>query len=107
MGKKSRFGPGFLVAAAFIGPGTVTSATLAGAHFGFSLIWVVVIAILAAVVLQEMVGRFSLSPRIDLASALVRFTSKKELKWVFQILAFLALIIGCAAYEAGNIVGGS
>ena len=34
------FGPGVLVAAAFIGPGTVTACTLAGANFGFALIWV-------------------------------------------------------------------
>ena len=107
MGKKSKFGPGFLVAAAFIGPGTVTTATLAGASFGYSLIWVVLIAILAAVVLQEMVGRFSLSVKIDVATALVRLTKNKWLKHGFQILAFLAIIVGCTAYEAGNIVGGS
>ena len=107
MGKKSKFGPGFLVAAAFIGPGTVTSATLAGSGFGFSLIWVVVVAIFAAMVLQEMAGRFSLATRIDVASALVTLTQKKSLRVIFQVLAFLAIVIGCAAYEAGNIVGGS
>lgn len=107
MGKKSRFGPGFLVAAAFIGPGTVTSATLAGARFGFSLLWIIVIATFAAIVLQEMTARFSLSTKIDVASALVKFPKKRSLKYFFQILAFLAIIIGCAAYEAGNIIGGS
>lgn len=107
MGKKSKFGPGFLVAAAFIGPGTVTTAALAGAKYGYSLIWVVLIATLSAIVLQEMVGRFSLSTKIDVASALVRLTKNKWLKLVFQILAFLAIIVGCAAYEAGNIIGGS
>lgn len=107
MGKKAKFGPGFLVAAAFIGPGTVTSATLAGSGYGFSLIWVVVVATFAAIVLQEMVGRFSLSTKIDVATALVKMTQKKILRVIFQILAFLAIVIGCAAYEAGNIVGGS
>lgn len=107
MGKKSKFGPGFLVAAAFIGPGTITSATLAGAKFGFSLIWVVAISIFAAIVLQEMVGRFSLSTKIDVASALVKFTRKKWLKLGFQVIGFSAIVVGCAAYEAGNIVGGS
>jgi len=107
MEKKSKFGPGFLVAAAFIGPGTVTSATLAGSRYGFSLIWVVVVATFAAIVLQEMVGRFSLSTKIDVATALVKFTRRKSLKVIFQVLAFLAIVIGCAAYEAGNIVGGS
>jgi Mn2+/Fe2+ NRAMP family transporter len=107
MEKKSKFGPGFLVAAAFIGPGTVTTATLAGASYGYSLIWVVLIAIFAAIVLQEMVGRFSLSTKIDVATALVQLTKQKWLKHGFQILAFLAIIVGCTAYEAGNIIGGS
>ena len=31
-------GPGALIAAAFIGPGTVTLCTIAGASFGYSLI---------------------------------------------------------------------
>jgi manganese transport protein len=105
--KRSKFGPGFLVAAAFIGPGTVTTATLAGAQHGYALIWVVVIATLATIVLQEMAGRFSLATKIDVASALVRLTMVKWLKWGFQILGFLAIIVGCAAYEAGNIIGGS
>lgn len=106
MGKKSKFGPGFLVAAAFIGPGTVTTAAFAGARYGYSLVWVVVIAIVSAVVLQEMAGRFSLATKIDVAAALVRFTEKKWLKVGLQILAFLAIVVGCAAYEAGNIIGG-
>ena len=107
MEKKSKFGPGFLVAAAFIGPGTVTTAALAGARHGYSLIWVVAIAILATVVLQEMVGRFSLATKIDVAAALVQLTKHRWLKLGFQLLAFLAIIVGCAAYEAGNIIGGS
>ena len=52
-----RFGPGFLVAAAFIGPGTVTTASLAGAQHGFALAWAVVAAIGATLVLQEMAAR--------------------------------------------------
>ncbi len=104
---KSKFGPGFLVAAAFVGPGTVTTATLAGAKFGFSLIWVVVIAIISAIVLQEMVGRFSLSSGFDIASAIVKVPERNWVKTAFQILTFSAVVIGCAAYEAGNIVGGS
>ena len=48
MGKrnsKSSFGPGFLVAAAFIGPGTVTSCSLAGARFGYALIFALIFAV--------------------------------------------------------------
>jgi Mn2+/Fe2+ NRAMP family transporter len=107
MAKKSKFGPGFLVAAAFIGPGTVTTATLAGAGYGYALIWVIVIATLSAILLQEMAGRFSLATGIDVAAALVKLTRHRWLKRGFQLLAFLAIIVGCAAYEAGNILGGT
>ncbi len=107
MEKKGRFGPGFLIAAAFIGPGTVTSATLAGAKFGFSLLWIVLIAIFSAIILQEMVGRFSLATNMDIGSALVKIPDKEWIRIIFKILAFLAIIVGCAAYEAGNIVGGA
>ena len=33
-------GPGPLIAAAFIGPGTVTICTLAGVKFGMDLLWI-------------------------------------------------------------------
>ncbi len=43
MQRKRPFGPGLLVAAAFIGPGTVTTASVAGAQFGFALVWSAVV----------------------------------------------------------------
>ncbi|MEL6957123.1 MAG: divalent metal cation transporter, partial [Pseudomonadota bacterium] len=52
-----RFGPGVLVAAAFIGPGTVTACTLAGSNFGFALVWALVFATLATIALQDMAAR--------------------------------------------------
>ncbi|MDH3994286.1 MAG: divalent metal cation transporter, partial [Gammaproteobacteria bacterium] len=42
-----RFGPGLLVMAAFIGPGTVTTASKAGADFGFTLIWAILFSLVA------------------------------------------------------------
>jgi len=107
MEKKNKFGPGFLVAAAFIGPGTVTSATLAGAKYGYSLLWVIVLAIFSAIILQEMVGRSSLASGLDLGTSLIMIPEKKWIKFSFGSLAFIAIVIGCAAYEGGNIVGGS
>ncbi|MCK7535337.1 MAG: hypothetical protein MZV63_32325 [Marinilabiliales bacterium] len=38
-----RPGPGALVTAAFIGPGTITTCSLAGAQFGYALLWGLVI----------------------------------------------------------------
>ena len=46
-------GPGVLVTAAFIGPGTVTLCTLAGVNFGYTLLWAMTLSIVATIVLQE------------------------------------------------------
>lgn len=52
-----KLGPATLVAAAFIGPGTVVTASVAGASFGYALVWALAFAILATLILQEMSAR--------------------------------------------------
>ena len=64
------FGPGLLVMAAFIGPGTVTMASLAGAKYGYVLLWAVLFSILATMVLQEMAYRLGLVTREGLGTNL-------------------------------------
>ncbi|PKA84431.1 NRAMP (natural resistance-associated macrophage protein)-like metal ion transporter [Ulvibacter sp. MAR_2010_11] len=99
-------GPGTLVAAAFIGPGTVTVCTLAGVHFGFTLLWAMVLSIVATIVLQEMAARLGLVHGQGLAET-VKHEIKSPLLKLFAILLMLSAIgIGNAAYEAGNISGG-
>lgn len=105
MGKRIRVGPGFLITAAFIGPGTVTSASFAGASFGFSLLWVVIISGALAFVLQEMSGRFSLEKGEDLSQVLMKTTGSRLVNVIFTLIAVLAVVLGAAAYEAGNITG--
>jgi NRAMP (natural resistance-associated macrophage protein)-like metal ion transporter len=105
--KKSAFGPGFLVAAAFIGPGTVTSCSLAGANYGYALIYALVFAIITTIILQEMTGRLSLGSGRDLGQSLREFPKTMASKTIFAILTLSAITFGCAAYEAGNIVGGA
>lgn len=103
--KKPVFGPGALVAAAFIGPGTVTTCTLAGANFGTGLLWALVFATLATMVLQDMSVRLGVGARLGLGEALVGHTSSPKLKWAVRILVFVALAVGNAAYESGNLAG--
>lgn len=105
--KKSSFGPGFLVTAAFIGPGTVTSCSLAGAKFGYSLIYVLVFATITTILIQEMTGRLSLASGHDLAQALREFPQKTLTRVFFILITLCSITFGCAAYEAGNIIGGS
>ncbi len=104
---KLALGPGALVAAAFIGPGTVTVCTLAGAQFGFTLVWALVFATISTIVLQDMSSRLGASARLGLGEALMRIMPSPVLKLVVGALVFAALAIGNAAYEAGNLAGGA
>ena len=99
-------GPGPLVAAAFIGPGTVTLCTIAGVNFGFALLWAMVLSIVATVVLQEMAARLGVITQKGLSEN-IRNEIKSPIAKIFAILLILsAIVIGNAAYEAGNISGG-
>ena len=100
-----RFSPGPLVAAAFIGPGTVTTATLAGADYGYVLLWGIVASAVATVVLQEMALRIGVVGREDLGAALRRKLGRGPGFWAVATLVVLALGVGNAAYEGGNLAG--
>ena len=105
--RKISFGPGFLVTAAFIGPGTMTTCTLAGARFGFALLYALVFATVTTLFLQEMTGRLSLGSGQDLGQALRSFPRRRLTRLIYTVLTLSAITFGCAAYEAGNITGGA
>ena len=98
-------GPGPLVAAAFIGPGTVTVCTLSGVNFGFNLLWAMALSIIATILLQEMAARLGIVTQKGL-SEIIRTEIKNPLiKNSAITLVLSAIVIGNAAYEAGNISG--
>ena len=104
---KLSIGPGVLVAAAFIGPGTVTACTLAGANFGFALVWALVFATIATIILQDMAARLGAGAQLGLGEALMQGASIPVIKWAAGGLVFAALLIGNSAYEGGNLAGGA
>ncbi|WP_417443250.1 Nramp family divalent metal transporter [Joostella sp.] len=100
-----RIGPGVLVAAAFIGPGTVTACMLAGNTFGFSLLWAMLFSIVATIILQEMAARIGIITQKGLGDVVATEIEKPWLKWLVIALILGAIVIGNAAYEGGNIGG--
>ncbi|MEH6681207.1 MAG: Nramp family divalent metal transporter [Sediminicola sp.] len=98
-------GPGVLVAAAFIGPGTVTACTLAGLHFGYALLWAMGLSMLATMVLQEMSARLGLISQKGLAEVIRQQIGKPFFRYLFLGIILCAIVIGNAAYEGGNIGG--
>ncbi|RCW92763.1 Nramp family divalent metal transporter [Winogradskyella arenosi] len=100
-------GPGPLVAAAFIGPGTVTVCTLAGVNFGFALLWAMVLSVFATVILQEMAARLGVVAQKGLSEIIREEIKYPLVKGGVMLLIISAVVLGNAAYEAGNISGGA
>ena len=98
-------GPGPLVTAAFIGPGTVTVCTLAGIQYDYTLLWALVLSILATLYLQEISGRLGIVTQQDLSQLLKNQSGSRILKYFSMILILSAIGLGNAAYEGGNISG--
>ena len=105
MQRRRPFGPGLLVAAAFIGPGTVTTASVAGAQFGFALVWAVGFSIFATLVLQEMAARLGIIARSGLGEALRTAIRTPLLRLLLLVLVVIGIGGGNAAFEMGNILG--
>lgn len=100
-----KIGPGVLVAAAFIGPGTVTACTLAGAEFGYTLLWAMLLSIIATIVLQEMAARLGIITQRGLADVIKSELNTPLIRYGVIGIILGAIVIGNAAYEAGNIGG--
>ena len=102
---KITVGPGVMVAAAFVGPGTVTTASVAGASSGVSLLWAVAISVLATIVLQELSIRSALSTNQDLAPLIRQFGHDRGWGVPIALLILCSVGLGNAAYQSGNLAG--
>jgi Mn2+/Fe2+ NRAMP family transporter len=103
----NNIGPGPLVAAAFIGPGTVTLCTLAGVNFGYALLWAMALSVVATIILQEMAARLGVVTQKGLSQVIREEIKSPLVKTIVITLIISAIVIGNAAYEAGNISGGA
>ncbi|MQA01371.1 MAG: divalent metal cation transporter [Streptosporangiales bacterium] len=100
-------GPGLIVMAAFMGPGSVTTASVAGANFGFVVLWSVVFATVATIILQEMTARLGIVSRLGLGDALRQAFANPVWKAIAAVLVLLAIAVGGFSFETGNVTGAS
>lgn len=106
MSIKKFFGPSTLVTAAFIGPGTLTTCTMAGVNASYSLLWALLFSVVATIVLQEMAARLGFTTQQGLGEAINKQFSSGIARYIVLFLVVGAILVGNAAYEAGNISGG-
>jgi len=103
--RKWGLGPGLLVTAAFVGPGTIATASAAGAGYGYALLWALLFSIVATMALQEMSVRQAIVTGNGLAATLREALRGRWLGRGAILLVIAAIGLGNAAYESGNIAG--
>lgn len=98
-------GPGALVAAAFIGPGTVTSCSISGATAGYTLLWAMLLSVISVIIMQSMAARLGIVSGMGLGEALREKFTGAGARALISILVIAAVFIGNIAYETGNLTG--
>ena len=98
-------GPGAIVTAAFIGPGTVTTCIKSGYETGYSLLGIMIVAILVAITIQIFAAKTGVITQIGISKNIRKNTHSKIGKVFVTLLIVLAIFVGNSAFEAGNITG--
>lgn len=99
-------GPAAVVTSAFIGPGTITTATSAGVDFGYALLWAVVFSGLSLVIIMNMASRIAIIGKKNIIEASTDLLPHSKV-WKFFILGLLSIVMGLTAlgFSAGNLIG--
>ncbi|XP_075650484.1 metal transporter Nramp6.1-like [Castanea sativa] len=84
-------GPGFLVSIAYIDPGNLETDLQAGASYRFEQLWVILIGLIFALIIQSLAANLGVSTGKHL-SELCKFEYPKYMKYCLWLLAEVAVI---------------
>ncbi|KAF8023669.1 hypothetical protein BT93_F0999 [Corymbia citriodora subsp. variegata] len=84
-------GPGFLVSLAYLDPGNLETDLQAGANHGFELLWVILIGLVFALIIQSLAANMGVSTGKHL-SELCKVEYPIQVKYCLWLLAELAVI---------------
>jgi len=93
-----------VISAAFIGPGTITTALKAGSNYQLDLLWAIFFSIAACMVLQEAASRITIASGLTLGEVIQQKYGRRRILNINQLLT-VSIIFGCIAYQAGNMTG--
>lgn len=84
-------GPGFLVSLAYLDPGNLETDLQAGANHGYELLWVILLGLIFALIIQSLAANLGVSTGRHLAE-LCKVEYPKYVKWSLWLLAEVAVI---------------
>lgn len=99
-------GPAAVITSAFIGPGTITTATIAGVQFGYALLWAVVFSGFSLIVIMNMASRLAIIGKKNIVDGSLELLPASHI-WKIFVIGLFAIVIGLTAFgfEAGNLIG--
>ncbi len=93
-------GPGIIIASACLGPGSITTASKIGTDYGYSLMWVVLLAGICMAMYTSMSARFgAISSKTILASVAEHYG-----RW-FAVLIGVSAFLAATSFQFGNNLG--
>lgn len=95
-------GPAVIIAASIVGPGTVTTASRTGADWQYTLLWAMAFTPILAYFFEEPGIRYTLAQGETLFEGIRNRISKGAAGF-----SFIAIFVGCLAYQTGNYMGAS
>lgn len=95
-------GPAVIIAASIVGPGTVTTASKTGADWQYALLWAMAFTPFLAYLFEEPAIRYTISQKETLFEGIRNKVSKGAAGF-----SFIAVFVGCLAYQTGNYIGAS
>jgi manganese transport protein len=93
-------GPAYLVSVGYMDPGNWATDIAGGSHFGYALIWVLLMSNIMALLLQSLSARLGIVRQLDLAQA-SRNTYNRGVNFSLWILAEIAI----AACDLAEVLG--
>jgi Mn2+/Fe2+ NRAMP family transporter len=93
-------GPGFIVASAALGPGSITVASRIGSVHGYAFLWVIVIAAVSMIVYTSMALRFGLSNK----ESILQTIAGKYGRW-FAVVIGISAFLSASSFQFGNNLG--
>ena len=95
-----RLGPGLITACVVIGPGSILTSSNVGGRYGYSLSWVVVVAVVFMLVYMSMGARLGVSVNQSAGSLI----AERLGRW-FAVLIGISVFFISAAFQFGNNLG--
>jgi len=94
------FGPGFIIASVVLGPGSITVASRIGSEYGYTFLWVIVLATIFMITYTSMGTRFGVLN----SKSLLQSIADNYGRWV-AVLIGISAFLSTSSFQFGNNLG--